>query len=80
LDVIQHGENGLLVPAHAPAEMAEAVEHLIAQPSSAATMGKFAHKTIKSRYSWDVISRNYVACYESLLQQTASSREVLANA
>ncbi|KAA3665095.1 MAG: glycosyltransferase family 1 protein [Chloroflexi bacterium] len=80
LDVIQHGENGLLVPAHAPAEMAKAVEHLITQPSFAATMGKFAHKTIENRYSWHVISRNYVACYESLLQQTASNHEVLANA
>jgi len=80
LDVIAHGENGLLVPAHAPEAMAEAVVQIISQPSFATSLGKFAHKTIENRYSWHVISRNYVACYESLLPQAVSRREVPANA
>lgn len=80
LDVIRHGENGLLVPPHNPDAMSEAVRQILAQPAFAASLGKAAHKTVEERYSWHIISRNYVACYESLLHQTVSRREVLSNA
>ncbi len=80
LDVIQNGKNGLLVQAQAPDMMAKAVVKIITQSSLASSLGESAHKTIEDRYSWHVISRNYLACYETLLQQAVSRHEVPVNA
>ncbi len=68
LDVIQNQQNGLLVPAKAPQQLANALIHLIEQPKLAATLGQAAYQTIKERYAWEVVSQNYVAQYESLVE------------
>jgi glycosyltransferase involved in cell wall biosynthesis len=72
LDVIKHGENGLLVPPHAPEKLAEAVKEVITQPQLASIYGKNAHKTIAARYSWHVISRHFLSCYAALVKETVA--------
>lgn len=68
LDVVQNEQNGLLVPAKAPPQMAAALIRLIEQPNLAERLGSTAYHTIKERYAWQVVSRNYVAQYESLVE------------
>ncbi|MCP5099968.1 MAG: glycosyltransferase family 4 protein, partial [Chloroflexi bacterium] len=77
LDVIKHGENGLLVPPHAPEKLAEAVMDVIAQPHLATLLGQNAHQTIEERYSWHVISRHFLTCYEALVQQPVKEVELV---
>jgi glycosyltransferase involved in cell wall biosynthesis len=66
LDVVD-GNNGLLVAPHAPAQLAETLMRLIAQPTLGQELGKQATETIQTRYSWNIISQNYLRHYQSML-------------
>jgi glycosyltransferase involved in cell wall biosynthesis len=68
LDVVQHGQNGLLVPPRDPEGLGLTAMQLLGQPDFAAALGLAARQTIEQRYSWDVVGQNYLAQYEALLQ------------
>ena len=72
LDVINHGQNGLLIPPRDPAQMSLALMQLLRQPDFSQELGQAARKTIEERYSWEVVGRNYVARYEALLRGVGS--------
>lgn len=81
LDVVQNEVNGLLVPARAPEQMASAIIRLLrdadtypAKSGLCKALGVAACQTIEERYSWHVVSRNYVAQYETLLSKAKVSR------
>ncbi len=40
---------------------------LIAQPTLGQQLGKQATETIQARYSWNIISQNYLHHYQSIL-------------
>lgn len=67
LDVIEHEQNGLLVPPHAPQQMAEGVLRLINQPDVARQLGTAARQTILERYSWQIVSEHYLAAFEAVV-------------
>jgi glycosyltransferase involved in cell wall biosynthesis len=67
LDVVQDGRNGLLVPPHNPQRMADSIVRLLRDPGLGERLGQAAHATIQERYSWQVVSRSYLAQYEALL-------------
>jgi glycosyltransferase involved in cell wall biosynthesis len=67
LDVITSGENGMLVPPHDPVQMAEAISRLLGNAQLCARLGQAARRTIKARFSWDVVSDNYIKVYQQLL-------------
>ena len=67
LDVIEHNQNGLLVPPRAPQQMAESILHLLNQPQVARQVGKAARQTIEERYSWRIVSENYLAAYAAVV-------------
>jgi glycosyltransferase involved in cell wall biosynthesis len=67
LDVVQHGQNGLLVPPRAPEQMAAAIVRLLREPGLSEQLGRAARQTVEERYSWDVVGGSYLAQYETLL-------------
>ena len=66
LDVVISGENGLLVSPRDPAQMAEAIKGLLGDPSRCTRLGQAARRTIETRFSWDIVSDNYIKVYEQL--------------
>ncbi len=67
LDVVEDGKNGLLVPPHNPRQMAEAIFRILNEPSLGEKLGKAARNTVEERYSWQVVSKKYLAHYERLI-------------
>lgn len=68
LDVIQSGENGLLVPPQAPAEMAAAILRLLADPDLCRRLGHAARETVEARYSWEKVGAHYLQLYQQLAE------------
>jgi glycosyltransferase involved in cell wall biosynthesis len=66
LDVIVPGENGILVPARSPGDMANAVSLLLDDDKKRNELGKAARRTIEDRYTWDKISDKILHCYSTL--------------
>jgi len=69
LDVVTTGENGLLVPPQEPMRMAEAIELLLTNAPLRARLGWAARRTIEARFSWDIVSDNYIEIYSRLLAE-----------
>lgn len=67
LDVIDHEQNGLLVPAQAPQQMADATLRLLNEPQFAAQLGAAARCTIDERYSWRKVSEDYLDAYAAVM-------------
>lgn len=68
LDVVQDGVNGLLVPPHKPDILANTIFSLLETPALGERLGKAACQTIRQHYSWEVISKKYLAQYQTLVQ------------
>lgn len=66
-EVIVHGENGFLVPPHAPLRMSDYVLKLLEDDQLREKIGKAARKTIISNFSWNNIADKVLECYKSVL-------------
>lgn len=69
LDVVEDGKNGLLVPPHNPQQMAEAIFRILDDPILGEKLGKAARETVEEHFSWEIVTRKYLAHYEQLLSQ-----------
>lgn len=49
-EVIQHGQDGLLVPFHSPTKLAETVIEVLREPESFALLGEAARRRVLARY------------------------------
>lgn len=67
LELIQDGQNGLLVPPRAPDRLAEAALRLLSDPKLGRRLGAAARETVVERYSWEVIGRKYLDEYRCIL-------------
>ncbi len=65
-DAVNDGENGLLVPARSPAEMADAIIRLLTDEPLRRSMAEAAVKESK-QYDWNVIASQYIDAYKNLL-------------
>ncbi|NPA90753.1 MAG: glycosyltransferase [Chloroflexi bacterium] len=70
VDVIQPGENGLLVPTEDPAALAHAVVQLLKQPHVARMLGEQGQKSVRSRYTIDRVAHQYMELYGTLDKRT----------
>lgn len=52
-EVIEDGVNGILVPARAPAMLAEAIHGLLSRPSLASAIGAAGQECVRSNYSFE---------------------------
>jgi glycosyltransferase involved in cell wall biosynthesis len=62
-EIVQRGENGLLVPPRNAAALAEAIAVLAADPSLRAQMGRKGREIAASRFSIDHVVAQYMASY-----------------
>ncbi len=65
-------ENGLLVPPHAPEAMAEAIVRLLKEREERVRLGRNARRTIEAEYTWEVVTDQYLACYQDLAERNTS--------
>lgn len=69
-EVIDHGTNGLLVPSASPADLARAVEALIADPTRRSAYGQAAREKARHAFSTERIVAQYEALYHRVLATT----------
>jgi glycosyltransferase involved in cell wall biosynthesis len=67
VDLIEHEENGLLVPVGDPVTLAAGIRRYIENPDFARQMGEQARQTAQDRHSWDRILAQYLELYRSVL-------------
>ncbi len=69
LDVINDGQNGLLVPPRSPRKMAATILSLLDNPILGEKLAQAAIQTVQSRFTWKVVGRSYINEYEKLMGQ-----------
>jgi len=67
-DLIQHGENGLLVHPESETALAEALIHLSDDEALRQQVGRMARQMVEAEYSIDSIAKRYIRLYRTLLQ------------
>jgi glycosyltransferase involved in cell wall biosynthesis len=65
-DVVEHGENGMLIPPESPEALSNAMEFIINDPGSSLQLGKNARRRIVERFSLDEVARRYSELYHAL--------------
>jgi glycosyltransferase involved in cell wall biosynthesis len=65
-EAVQHGENGLLVPPHAPRALADALERLVAHPEQRRAMGERGRRRAVEEFSDARIVAETLAVYDEL--------------
>lgn len=68
-EVVDDGRNGLLVPSAEPADLARAVESLIADPARRAQLGAAAREKAQTVFSTERIVARYESFYRQVLQR-----------
>jgi glycosyltransferase involved in cell wall biosynthesis len=73
-EVVRRGENGLLVPPHDVAALAEAIAALAADPARRGAMGRTGRALVERDFAEPVIVAQTLALYDELLRETAGGR------
>jgi glycosyltransferase involved in cell wall biosynthesis len=71
-DIVQHGTNGLLVPAKNPAALAEAIAQLLADATLRAEMGRRGREIAVNEFSEEKVIQQTLALYSRLLNAGAA--------
>lgn len=66
-NVIEHGENGLLVDPSNTSEFADAMIWLLENPERTKTIGNNAYKTVQDNFSWEAIASRFLEFYEQYI-------------
>jgi starch synthase len=69
-EVVAEGETGLLVPPDDPAELARALNVLVADPDRADAMGQAGRKRAVAEFSWTTIAAQTADLYAELTNRT----------
>jgi phosphatidylinositol alpha 1,6-mannosyltransferase len=65
LDLVRHGDNGLLYPSHQPELIRQAVAELAARPAWREQLAGRARASVEGR-SWESVGDELLACYEAV--------------
>lgn len=66
-DISVDGRTGYLVKVKNPHDMAEKVKILLNDDSLRKRMGAYGARTVAKNYTWNIVSRQYLKLYESLI-------------
>lgn len=66
IDMIRHGINGMLVPPGDPAALSKALRELLADETTACSLGREARKTVEERYALSQTADCYRRLYREL--------------
>jgi glycosyltransferase involved in cell wall biosynthesis len=76
-DVIDDGQDGLLVPFGDTAALAKAIETLLGDPQRRQAMGQLGRTKVQGRYTWDQIYRVLQAVYSELVTPDLEGRQAM---
>jgi glycosyltransferase involved in cell wall biosynthesis len=71
-EILQDGENGMLVPPGDPGALAAAIRRLMTDSTLRASLGRRARETVASRFSLDRAVERYGRLYETALARRRS--------
>src|SRR5207248_1008621 len=66
LELVEHGVNGLIVPAKDPVALADAIERLVRDPELRCSLGRAARRKVCEEFSEQRIASETLALYERL--------------
>jgi glycosyltransferase involved in cell wall biosynthesis len=72
--VIQDGNNGLLVSPHDPAGLAKAILTLIENVALRESLSREGYRTVEAHFSTDVVCQQIITLYDSLLEKKDGDR------
>jgi L-malate glycosyltransferase len=70
-ELIQNGENGLLVPLKNPEKLAESIVYLLENEELRSKIGRNARDYIVKNYDWETITDGFEKLYNQLIQSDA---------
>jgi len=74
-EIVQDGENGLLVPPRDPRALADALEGLLLDPAERRAMGERGERLVRERFSMEVVNGAVLGIYRELLGGTWAGGE-----
>jgi glycosyltransferase involved in cell wall biosynthesis len=72
--VVRPGETGILVPAHDPAALAEAIAALAGDAVRRRRLGQAGRALVERAFAEEIVARETLAIYETLLAEVAPRR------
>jgi glycosyltransferase involved in cell wall biosynthesis len=66
-EIVEHGQNGLLVPIRDPQALADALETLVRDPALRNAMGQRGRARVEGEFSLDTVVRKTLAVYRDLV-------------
>jgi len=72
---VKNGQNGFLVRARSSKQIAEAVNKILASPELRERLAENARRTAEEKFSWKLISQQFLKLYEVAYQKSLSSRQ-----
>lgn len=66
VDLIRHGQSGLLVPPGEPTRLAEAIIQLLSDPEKAASLGAAARRSVEDSFTIQFVASRYLDLYREL--------------
>ena len=72
--VIQDGQNGLLVAPHDPAGLAKMILTLTGDSTLRASIAMEARRTVETRFSTKIVRQQFIALYNTLLEKKGGAR------
>ena len=72
-DTVHHGVTGLLVPARAPGQLADAIITLLQDPELRHQMGLTGRRLVEEQYDWSTILDRWITTYEKACDRVASA-------
>jgi glycosyltransferase involved in cell wall biosynthesis len=77
--LVRDGENGFLVTARQPSELAQAMKRLLDSPSQRMEFGKNGRARVKSELDWRIIARRTKKIYQLAIERHRDSRKSLVD-
>jgi len=72
-DVVDDGENGILIPSDSPEALAKAMAFIIKNPDKALRLGQEARQKVAAKFSLSSVAQQYSALYHRLCDQNMHS-------
>lgn len=66
VELVTHGENGLLTPPREPQRLAETMRFLLHRPDMGVKIGEKARRTVLEKMSFNVLAMHYIKIYEEI--------------
>ncbi|MCC6019382.1 MAG: glycosyltransferase family 4 protein [Candidatus Verstraetearchaeota archaeon] len=67
-EIIKNGETGILVPAHSPSDLADAIINLAQDPEKRMLIGKKAKEEVENRFDIRKIANDYLKVYNMVVK------------